>query len=115
MRCHTVRFGNRPYEVHDEREECERRGEKGIRIEKLYSQVQTGIPVWFSFFVSNLLPLGVKIIIYFSISDGHHDNQDPEKDHADQELVHHPHRNNCSLQVFGSLTPRNNVLRQVVS
>ena len=46
MRCHKVRFGNRPYEVHDEREECERRGEKGIRIEKLYSQVQTGIPVW---------------------------------------------------------------------
>lgn len=64
----------------------------------------------FSFFVSNLLPLGVKIIIYFSISDGHHDNQDPEKNHADQELVHHPHRNDCSLQVFGSLTPRNDAL-----
>ena len=52
-----------------------------------------------------LLPLCVKIVVNFSISDGHHDNEDPEEHHADQELVHHPHWHNSGLQVFWAFFP----------
>ena len=50
--------------------------------------------------VAHLLPLSVKVVIDLLVSDGHHDNQDPEEHHADQELINHPHGNDCSLKIF---------------
>ena len=53
----------------------------------------------------NLLPLSIQVVIDFLVSDGHHDNEDPEKNHADEELVNYPHGNHGRLQVFGPLSP----------
>ena len=44
-----------------------------------------------SFIINILLPLSVHVIVYFLVSDGEHDNEDPEEHHADHELVEDPH------------------------
>lgn len=44
-----------------------------------------------------LLPLGVEIVIYFPVGDGHHDDEDAEEDHGDEELVDNPHRHHRRL------------------
>ena len=62
-----------------------------------------------------LLPLRVEVVINFLVGDGHHDDEDPEEDHADQELVDHPHRHHGCLKVLGSLSPRDHTIQQVVA
>ena len=47
-----------------------------------------------------LLPLSVEVIINFLVGDGHHDDEDPEEDHADQELVDHPHGHHGRLKIL---------------
>ena len=36
-----------------------------------------------NFFVWNLLPLCVKIVVDLPVGDGHHDNEDPKQDDTD--------------------------------
>ena len=39
------------------------------------------------------LPLLVEVVVDPAVCDGHHDDEDPEEDDADQELVDSPHGN----------------------
>ncbi len=52
-------------------------------------------------YLLNSLPLLVKIVVYPPVGDGHHDDEDSEKDNGHQELVGRPHGNRCRLQVAG--------------
>jgi hypothetical protein len=47
----------------------------------------------------DILPLVFQIVVDFPVGDGHHDDEDPEEDDADQELVNGPHRDGRGLQV----------------
>ena len=40
---------------------------------------------------TDLLPLFIEVVIDPAIRNSHHDNKDPEKDNADQELIDGPH------------------------
>ena len=60
--------------------------------------------------VQNLLPLRVEVVVNFLISDGHHDDQDPQEHDTDQELVDHPHGHHRVLEVLRPLSPGDDTL-----
>ena len=71
--------------------------------------------LWISLRVSYSLPLRVKVVIDLLVSDGHHDDEDPEEDDADQELVDDPHGDHRVLKVLRTLSSGDDALQQVIS
>ena len=75
--------------VHDEGQEREGKRKQGVGVKELDHKVNPGI-----------FPLSIEVSQDFVVRDSEHDDEDPEEDHADQKLVHHPHWHHCSLQKF---------------
>ena len=91
------------HQVHDQGEECERRRQKRVRVKELDGKVEPCV-----------LPLGVQVLIDLVVGDRHHDDEDPQQDDADQELVDDPHRHHRRLQILGTLSSALNALCQSV-
>ena len=62
----------------------------------------------------NLLPLCVEVVVDFLVCDGHHDDEDPQEDDTDQELVHDPHGDHRVLEVLWPLSSGDDALQEVV-
>ena len=64
---------------------------------------------------SGVLPHVVEVGQDLVVGDGEHDDEDPQEDHGDKELVHDPHGHHGGLEEVSALSPRLDTVRQMTA
>ena len=64
---------------------------------------------------SGVLPHVVEVGQDLVVGDGEHDDEDPQEDHGDKELIHDPHGHHGGLEEVPALSPRLDAVRQMTA